>query len=188
MPRPPGSVAGADSDTSGNLIFEGKIIFNQTAVGVFDNTSGVPIETKRSPYVFNSGSNSNVVRLAEKCLMVTNQQSNTLTRLRVAPGGDLSLAGEPFVLPPSQFPTAIVFGCQDAAGNFPIWISQWNPSQILASLWNSADCGLVSAITTYPSGSPGSGHLLNGVAFVAADPLSCVLPSRDVLPLASGAD
>jgi hypothetical protein len=82
----------------------------------------------------------------------------------------------------------MVFGCQDTAGNYPIWISQWNPSQILASQWNSADCGLVSAITIYPSGAQDSGHLLNGVAFVAADPLSCVRPSRDVLPLASGAN
>jgi hypothetical protein len=187
MSRPPGNVAGADSDTSGNLIFEGKI-FNQTAVAVFDFSTGVPVETKRSPYVFNSGSNSNVVKLADQCLMVTNQNSNTLTRLRVAPGGDLSQAGEPFALPASQFPTAMVFGCQDTAGNYPIWISQWNPSQILASLWNSADCGLVSAITIYPSGAQDSGHLLNGVAFVAADPLSCVLPSRGVLPLASGAN
>ncbi len=188
MPRPPGSIAGADSDTSGNLIFEGKIIFNQAAAGVFDFSTGVPVETKRSPFVFNSGSNSNVVKLADKCLMVTNQHSNSLTRLRVAPGGDLSQAGEPFVLPSAQFPTAMVFGCQDAAGNYPIWISQWNPSRILAALWNSTDCGLVSDITIYPSGSPDSGHLLNGLAFVPTDRTSCVQPSRDVVAAASEAN
>ncbi len=187
-PRGPWNIAGADSDTSGNLIFEGKIVFNQTVVAVFDFSTGVPMETKRSPYAFTSGSNSNVVKLADKCLMVTNQQSNTLTRLRVVAGGDLSQAGQPFVLPFSQFPTGMVFGCQNTAGNYPMWIAQWNPSQIVASQWNGAECGLVSAITIYPSGSPGSGHLLNGLVFVPTDGTSCILPSRDVPPASSGAN
>jgi 6-phosphogluconolactonase (cycloisomerase 2 family) len=99
----PGIVAGLDINCAGTLMFVGEALDIGSAVNVFNIASdGTLTSVVGSPFILPFGDNSNFVTLSsdEKFLFVSNQVSDSITSLRVAPDGSLSPVGSSAFLTP----------------------------------------------------------------------------------------
>lgn len=96
-------VAGVDIDSSGKLLYGGVANSIETAIdGYYISRHGTLSSISKAPFVIPSGVNSNVVLLnyqhKKKILLVSNQNSNTITSFDVAKNGVLQLVASPFFM------------------------------------------------------------------------------------------
>jgi 6-phosphogluconolactonase (cycloisomerase 2 family) len=96
-----GAPAGVEINCASNLLFAGEAVSPGTVVDVFNIApNGALSLAPGSPFVVNSGDNSNIAVLSpdDRSLFVSNQFSNSITVFNVAASGNLTLVpGSPFL-------------------------------------------------------------------------------------------
>ena len=106
-----GRTTDVDIDCAGSFVFAPEANFGNTIVNVYDfGPGGFLTAIAGSPFIPGVGSNSNVALLGadDRTLFASNQNSRTITAMRVAPDGSLSLVpGSPFATNPAGFPALL---------------------------------------------------------------------------------
>jgi 6-phosphogluconolactonase (cycloisomerase 2 family) len=130
-----------------------------------------------SPFTFASGVNSNVVTLSpnQQFLFVSNQQSSSITVLRVGLGGRLSLIGTY----PTSGATRATGMVTDPCGRF-LYVTTRASTTGTVNVHQISRSGALTQIQAAPLGTPSAA--LNGIVYVMRWPRAYLYVNNDVTP------